>query len=72
MLPERYCISGVDPIGAYLDATDDMLEVIVKVQFLDAVQDQDLRLQIRQNRPTFLSEALEQALELESYQLGNR
>ena len=57
---------------AYPDDADDMLEVIVKDQFLDALRDEDLWLRIRQNRPTSMSEALEQALELESYQLANR
>ena len=57
---------------AYPDATDNMLDIIVKDQFLDALRDEDLRLRIRQSRPTSLNEALEQALELESYQLANR
>lgn len=57
---------------AYPDAADDMLEIIVKDQFLDALRDDDLRLRIRQNRPTTLNEALERALELESYQVANR
>ena len=57
---------------AYPDAADDMLEVIVKDQFLDALRDDDLRIRIRQNRPTTLNEALEQALELDSYQMANR
>ena len=57
---------------AYPDAAEDMLKVIVKDQFLDALRDEDLRLRIRQNRPASLNEALEQALELESYQMANR
>ena len=57
---------------AYPEAADDMLEVFVKDQFLDALQDEDVRLRIRQNRPASLSQALEQALELESYQLTNQ
>ena len=43
-----------------------------KSQFLDALQDEDIRLRVRQNRPASLREALEQALELESYQLASR
>ena len=57
---------------AYPEAADDMLEVLVKDHFLDAQQDEDVRLRIRQNLPVSLSQALEQALELESYQLVNR
>ena len=56
---------------AYLDATDNMLKVIIKDQFIDALGDKDLRFQIRQNRPTSLNVALEQALKLESYLLAN-
>lgn len=57
---------------AYPDATDDMLDIIVRDQFLDAFRDEDLRLRVRQSRPTSVNEALERALELESYQLANR
>ncbi len=57
---------------AYPDATDDMLDIIVRDQFLDAFRDEDLRLRVRQSRPASSNEALEQALESESYQLANR
>ena len=57
---------------AYPDATDDMLDIIVRDQFLNAFRDEDLRLRVRQSRPTSANEALERALELESYQLANR
>ena len=57
---------------AYPDATDDMLDIIVRDQFLDAFRNEDLRLRVRQSRPASANEALERALELESYQLGNR
>ena len=37
---------------AYPDAANDMLEIIVKDQFLDALRGDDLRLRVKQNRPT--------------------
>ena len=57
---------------AYPDASAEMLEVLAKDQFIDALTDEDFRLRIRQNKPETLRNALEQALELESIQLANR
>ncbi len=57
---------------AYPDAKPKMLEVLAKDQFIDALPDEDLRLRVRQNRPATLQQALETALELESYQLSNK
>ena len=49
-----------------------MLESLVKDQFIDSLTDEDTKLRIRQNRPESLQQALEAALELESYQLASR
>ena len=50
-----------------------MLELLGKDQFIDSLTDEDtLKLRIRQNRPESLQQALEAALELESYQLASR
>ena len=57
---------------AYPDAPAEMIEVLSKDQFIDALIDEDLRLRLRQNKPGTLNLALEQALELESIQLANK
>ena len=49
-----------------------MLEALAKDQFVDAVHDDDIRLRIAQSRPTTLRQALEIALELESFVLANK
>lgn len=56
----------------YPDASAEMLEVLSKDQFIDALTDEDSRLRLRQNKPETLHHALEQALELESIHLANR
>ena len=43
-----------------------------KDQFVDALPDEDMQLQIRQNEPAILRDALGTALELESYQLASK
>jgi len=57
---------------AYPEATEAMVEVLAKDQFVDALPDEDMRLRIRQNKPAMLRDALRLALELESYQLACR
>ena len=56
---------------AYPDAAPEMIDVLSKDQFIDAIVVEDIRLRIRQNKPGSLREALEYALELESYHLAN-
>ena len=41
-------------------------------QFIDSLTDEEVRLKVRQNHPSSLKEALQCALELESYQLASR
>ena len=57
---------------AYPSGTPEMLEALAKDQFVDAVHDDDIRLRIAQSRPTTLRQALEIALELESFALANK
>ena len=57
---------------AYPDAAMPMVELLAKDQFVDALPDKEMRLKTRQSRPGSLREALEVALELESYQIASR
>ena len=57
---------------AYPNGTPEMLEDLAKDQFVDAVHDDDIRPRIVQTRPTTLRQALEIALELESFVLANK
>ena len=57
---------------AYPDAAPAMLELLAKDQFIDSLTDEDMKLKIRQSRPDSLQQALEAALQLESYQLASR
>ena len=57
---------------AYPEAAEPMIVVLAKYKFIDALPDDDMRLRIRQSRPPNLRQALETALELESYSLANR
>ena len=57
---------------AYPDTGEDMINILAKDQFIDALSDEELRLKIRQNRPNSIREALTTALELESYYLAGK
>ena len=57
--------------AAYLDASSDLQDTIAKDNFIDALLDEDIRLKVRQARPQSLQAALENALELESFQLDS-
>ncbi len=57
---------------AYPEAAEAMVIVLAKDQFIDALPDEDMRLRVRQSRPPSLRQALETALELESYSLASR
>ena len=56
---------------AYPTAPSTMLELLAKDQFIDALQDGDMRLRLRQAHPKNLREALQLALELEGFQLAS-
>ena len=57
---------------AYPEAPPEMLELLAKDQFIDALADGDMRLRMRQSRPKSLREALQTALELEAFQLASQ
>ena len=57
---------------AYPEAPPEMLELLAKDQFIDALTDGDIRLRMRQSHPKSLREALQTALELEAFQLANQ
>lgn len=57
---------------AYPQTTQAMLDLLAKDQFVDALPDEDMRLRIRQSRPTSLREALRVAVELDSFQQASR
>ena len=57
---------------AYPEAAETMIVVLAKDQFIDALPDEYMRLRIRQIRPPTLQQALETALELESYSMASK
>ena len=57
---------------AYPDAPDQMTDSLSLDQFVDALHDDDTRLRLRQNCPKTLREAVELALELESFLRSSR
>ena len=57
---------------AYPQTTQSMLDLLAKDQFIDSLPDEDMRLRIRQSRPSSLREALRVAVELDSFQQASR
>lgn len=57
---------------AYPEAPPEMMELLAKDQFIDALADGDMRLKMRQSHPKSLWEALQTALELEAFQLASQ
>lgn len=57
---------------AYPEAQAEMLDLLAKDQFIDAITDGDMRLRLRQNHPKNLREALQTALELEAFHLASQ
>ena len=49
-----------------------MTEVLGIDHFIDALHEEEMRLKVRQNRPKTLREAVQTALELESFHLASR
>ena len=48
---------------AHPEATPEMVEVLAKDQFINALPDKEFRLRLRQSKPETLQQALEQALD---------
>ncbi len=59
---------------AYPNASEPicMVEVLANDQFVDALPEEDMRLRIRQSKPSTLRDSLAVALELESYQIASK
>ena len=56
----------------YPDAPSTIQDVLARHQFIDALQDDEMRQRLKQERPSTLQKALEIALELESFQIASR
>ncbi|KAG7168490.1 hypothetical protein Hamer_G002565 [Homarus americanus] len=52
---------------AYPGASPDLLAMLSRDQFVDALDNTQLKIQVKQSQPATLQEALARALELESY-----
>ena len=57
---------------AYPDADPAMVELLGIDHFIDALHEEEMRLKVRQGRPKTLREAVQTALELESFHLASR
>ena len=57
---------------AYPDADPAMLELLGIDHFIDALHEEEMRLKVRQSCPITLREAVQTALELESFHLASR
>lgn len=57
---------------AYPAASSDIKETLFKDQFVDALVDSEIRIRIKQSRPTNLNEAINLAVELEAYNRAER
>ena len=57
---------------AYPTASSDIKETLAKDQFVDALVDSEMRIRIKQSRPTNLNEAIKLAVELEAYNRAER
>lgn len=57
---------------AYPDADPAMVELLGIDHFIDALHDEEIRLKLRQSSPKTLREAVQTALELESFHLASR
>ena len=52
---------------AYPTAPTEIRETLSKDQFVDALQDSEMRIRIKQARPKYLNDAIQLAVELEAY-----
>ena len=57
---------------AYPTSTVDLKEILAKEQFIDAIRDSDMRLRIKQARPTDLNDAVRHAFELQAFQSADK
>ena len=59
--------SGIRDACAYPAATEDMVAVLTRDSFVDALQDQELQLYIKQARPDDVQAALPRSLEMKAF-----
>ena len=57
---------------AYPTAPNDVRDTLAKEQFIDALHSSDMRLRVKQARPSDLSDAVRHAVELEAYNRAER
>ena len=57
---------------SYSDTPSTIQDVLARDQFIYALPDDEMRLRLKQERPSTLQKALEIALELESFQIASR
>ncbi|CAC5412260.1 unnamed protein product [Mytilus coruscus] len=57
---------------AYATAPNEVRETLAKEQFIDSLIDSDMRLRIKQARPTDLNDAIRHAVELEAFNKGRK
>ncbi|XP_046571011.1 uncharacterized protein LOC124279245, partial [Haliotis rubra] len=53
---------------AYPDAGTELVEILAKDHFIEALQESEMRLRVQQSRPRTLDEAVQLAVELEAFQ----
>ena len=59
-------------LRAYPQATVELQKIMAMDYFIDALQDGDIRLRLKQGKPTSISEAVNMAIELEAFQLAEK
>ena len=57
---------------AYPTAPTEIRETLSKDQFVDALQDSEMRIRIKQARPKYVNDAIQLAVELEAYNRAER
>ena len=59
-------------LRAYPQTTVELREIMAMDYFIDALQDGDMRLCLKQGKPTSITEAVNMAIELEAFQLAEK
>ena len=59
-------------LRAYPQATVELREIMAMDYFIDALQDGDIRLRLKQGKPTSITEAVNMTIELEAFQLAEK
>ena len=57
---------------AYPTTPTEIRETLSKDQFVDALQDSEMRIRIKQARPKYVNDAIQLAVELEAYNRAER